>query len=294
MDELLLGSGDIETIDPAITCVSEFLEYIFALRRPAGTTTRCYRGQANVLWDLKPSVMRDLKENAESQIFSELMLEAPSEFGSDRSMFDKLVRAQHYGLPTRLLDVSLNPLVALYFACVSDPKDDGAIFVFDFKDYRVKFADSDAVSLVCNLSRLSDGEREEIDEQYGRVKRWVRGEKEKFRDMDEVRRLTQFVRVEKPYFLDAVNPSDLFKYFMVYPAKNNRRLIAQSGAFVAAGMLRYLSPAESVGMKVKKILIGHRWKGDIEKELDVLNINSRSLFPEVETASQYIKKKWTK
>jgi hypothetical protein len=29
-------------------------------------------------------------------------------------MFDKLVRMQHFGLPTRLLDVSLNALVALY------------------------------------------------------------------------------------------------------------------------------------------------------------------------------------
>jgi hypothetical protein len=239
--------------------------------------------------------MRGVRSDAENQIFSELMLEAPTEFSSDKSMFDKLVRAQHYSLPTRLLDVSLNPLVGLYFACNEEEHHDkdGAVKVFDFVDKRVKYADSDTVSLICNLARLSDAEREEIFEAHDDVDASSEASIELFRTKPAVERLMQFVRVEKPYFLNVIEPSDLFRYFFVYPVKNNRRVIAQSGAFIAAGLLRYSAPSRSKSFTLHTISVPKGKKDDILKELDIININSRTMFPEIEFVSKYIKKKWT-
>ena len=39
--------------------------------------------------------------------------------------------AQHFGLPTRLLDWSTNPLAALFFACDGEPGKDGVVFAMD-------------------------------------------------------------------------------------------------------------------------------------------------------------------
>ncbi|WP_224031169.1 FRG domain-containing protein, partial [Paraburkholderia caribensis] len=229
--------------------VTSYLREIFK-QSTSHSDGRCYRGQADLSWDLKPSVMRGLPPDAENKIFSELMLEAPNEFSADKSMFDKLVRAQHYGLPTRLLDVSLNPLVSLYFACSEEKHydKDGTVLIFDFASKRIKFSDSDTVSLICNLTRLSEKERQQISTAYRDVEEWNEGEKANFRQITAMKRLTQFVRIEKPYFLDLADPIDLYRYFFVYPTKNNRRVIAQSGAFMAAGLLQYRAPNRTLNI----------------------------------------------
>lgn len=280
--------------DTVCASVTEYLDAVFALQTRVGT--RCYRGQANKKWRPEPSVLRGMSTDAEPAIISELMLESPEDFAGDYSMFDKLVRAQHYSLPTRLLDVSLNPLVGLFFACHDRAPDasaaDGQIFVLDFREDRVKYADSDAVALICNLARLKDDEKQEIRALASDAMDGNAAKTAKFLNCEAARRLYQFVRMEKPYFQPTAKPGDLQKYFFVMPKKNNRRIIAQSGAFVAAGLLTYKGMEKSSAIKTTKISIPAQNKTAILQHLDALNINSRTLFPEIENISHYIKQRW--
>ena len=105
-----------------ISSVSEFIEKIVQRDKEAGTET-FYRGHADKDWDLLPSIFRTPNGvEKEHLLFRDMVAHEPQSFSECKSALDYLVQMQHYGLPTRLLDMTTNPLVALYFACL--PADD--------------------------------------------------------------------------------------------------------------------------------------------------------------------------
>jgi len=63
---------------------------------------------------------------------------APGERGALADDIVALMVLRHYGVPTRLLDWSLSPYVAAYFAACSDDKEDGHIWSFDEPLYEIE------------------------------------------------------------------------------------------------------------------------------------------------------------
>jgi len=53
----------------------------------------------------------------EENLINEFMRRRPDEFSENDGVFNIVAKMQHYGLHTRLLDVTGNPAVALYFVC---------------------------------------------------------------------------------------------------------------------------------------------------------------------------------
>ena len=95
---------------------------------------RFYRGVSNKNYDLICSLSVNNLEGVESEIINDLYSRSPDKFSVCKTDFEMVALMQHYGLPTRLLDFSRNPLVALWFACQQNKEDsfhdsDGAVYV---------------------------------------------------------------------------------------------------------------------------------------------------------------------
>src|SRR3546814_12023322 len=86
------------------------------------------------------------------------MIASPHDFREDKSTFERLSRMQHYSLPTRMLDTSTNPLVALWFACRSGAEKVGEVIRLTVVRDKVKYYDSDTVACLANLALLDDEE----------------------------------------------------------------------------------------------------------------------------------------
>ena len=214
-------------------------------------------------------------------------------------MFDKLVRMQHFGLPTRLLDVSQNALVALYFA--TDPGPDpsqateGIVTAFAIPPEREKYYDSDSVSCLANLANMTSEEKAKISALRVSLKGDISKNSniEKFNKNEVIKRLHQFIRSEKPYFLPIIDPIDLFKPYYVHPKMSNRRILAQSGAFILYG----IQPPETMffpcPIEETKFIVPLTKKVTIRQALESLGINESTLFPEIDKAAARIKNHYT-
>lgn len=118
----------------SITSVSDLLTYTSGTYFTEERGRWVFRGHSDINFKLIPSVGRGTptsvdREKYEKSLFDIFCREVRPYLSTlPRDDWEWLSIAQHHGLPTRLLDWTYNPLVALYFAVEKNYEADGALF----------------------------------------------------------------------------------------------------------------------------------------------------------------------
>lgn len=214
-----------------------------------------YRGQANKNWKLIPSFYRldiEVHDNSttniipnytfvEDSLLNQFLQKGVSLLRSYdiKNNLDLMVVGQHHGLPTRLLDWTDSPLLALFFAVENlSVKEDGCVFQYlptNFEDY-------------------------------------------------------QKIATDKYFKSDK-------KFWFIYPQHINERVKAQSGFFTLHPLYKKLRvksldeliEEEASQDQIAKIIIPVDRKEFIRKQLDKLNINTFSIYPDLDGLTGKIK-----
>lgn len=114
------GKGMEEVI---INSIQEYIKFIEQYKGDY-----YFRGQADADWVVEPNIFRDLNK------LKNECTDINEQYSNNcLVIIKKILKIQHYGNGTRLCDITINPMVALYFAIEDESKDDKpcAIFIFN-------------------------------------------------------------------------------------------------------------------------------------------------------------------
>jgi hypothetical protein len=214
-----------------------------------------FRGRSSAADDLSTSLIRLGGDPAtiERPLLRHFRKYAARDAVPVDSTWNWLALAQHHGLPTRLLDWTFSPYVALHFA-TARPEADGAVWIVDY----VRAHERAPRELREQLQR--EGANVFTTEMIGAVAD----------DFDDLSALGDFVVfVEPPSFDERiVNQYALFS------------LASQPESSVDDDLLR-------------KIVVPEELKWEVRDKLDQANITERVLFPGLDGLSQWLTRYYT-
>jgi len=297
----------------AISTLSDVITEVVAIADPK--STYWFRGHSNKEYKLLPSIFRPSKSNNESyydesELLDELVRRFPKIRGEHTSTLELLTYAQHYGIPTRLLDWTENLLVALYFCCIGSKDTDAELHMLKANKIR-KYKRSEISNIEDII--LSSTEIEVYRHMISACEKYHKFFLSKLPPKINNKPYTEFIgktdleiymdfssKEHPPLVIDTGIPNiqtiDLFAY---HAPMINSRLIAQKGCFTlhTGKMILGKEIVKIPHMEKYKVsdelctlLIPSSSKERILSELNICGINKHTLFPEIDFQIENIKK----
>lgn len=281
----------------SINNVSELLDILNVIKFNFGIDNRIkknfmYRGHASAEYKLIPSIFRKYKKENdkkeyykyflldENEMYMHFIKEAKSyikniDDNTNEGYLEWLVYAQHFGVPTRLLDFTHNPLVALYFACSKEEEDDGTVWIFNLINYR-NFH-SKLLKNEANVNKNTT-RNELIYEIISELKNGT---------LNCSKFPIQFI----PYYLDERMSTQASSFLLWGQDERPFEDMIEKENYINISSVKNGVSIEYEGKSeefILKILIPHEKKKTILEELDLLGVNPKSIFPGLDGIGKYI------
>jgi len=220
-----------------------------------------FRGQADACWVLNNAIERttfiQFHKGIEAEFVAEFQRGARNYLSKDETpghLIEWLALMQHHGAPTRLLDLTKSPYIAAYFA-------------FEFCEEK---KDQNVAVWGVNINYLKNRSLEILSREFGEA-------------LEESKNLINEDLFEKIFYQ---NNKKLV--FPVEPFRMNRRYSLQQSVFISTGIsdvplmdqLHFLG--DSIEQSVVKIEMPTTSKKEALRELQQMNLNRASLFPDLD------------
>lgn len=310
-DNIYTFKGTIHTIADYIQCVEGFKKILDSKEKEK--MKLYFRGEPKDYGNtaLCPSVYREKKllEN-EHNIYREMQRFNNLAFEADKATIDYLCRMQHFICPTRLLDFSEDALTALYFAVSEKQENDAVAYIVAVPEDKIKYYDSDTVSIIANLAKLPLDRKKDLQEESIKFMRafclMEKTNKKYNLACGTLDYLLHEVQSDKSYFGKKFVPQDLFSVQCVKTKLTNERIRNQKGAFLLFGLNIYdvNAPIPLLGKYEKPEYWKMEWKkpsdnirilkinigGCVKMEnLENIGISTPYIFSEMDKVSEYLK-----
>ncbi|AOM79194.1 FRG domain-containing protein [Pedobacter steynii] len=237
--------------DKTINNLTELLELLKEDSKDIKTPI-WFRGHANIGYKLIPGLFRYSKAPVETNLIEKFKQNATMLLNNNHIReIDWLFIMQHNGVPTRLLDWSESPLVALYFACSSDKKKDGALNMLLPIELNKKA--SIKQNYIVSINDTA------IEQRYS------------------------------PEAYKSETTSEMFPVAIICP-RNSARIQAQAGTFTIFHRDKTPIEMIDGGKHVWRYKIPASSKDSILKELDLFGIDEFRLFPELPSLGSILKR----
>ena len=270
------------------------------------------RGESREFEDLKPSVMRKPNEGrpslrpVEAEMLNDLLTRQPEAFSGLNSSLSQWVMAQHHLLNTRLLDITRNPQVALFYASNEHEALDGRLHIFAVPKSLIKPFNSDVVSLIANFAKLPRAEQnlilgkteaDTVDDEYPPDAKSLQHGPQLF--SNAVKHLHSIIRRERPDHREQIDVRDFYRVFVVEPQQMFDRIRAQSGAFLISAFHERFEQKEILKANPETPIYAHhvlKVAGDGKKailnDLRLFNVDRETLFPSVDETARAITRRY--